>query len=42
MTLPTPHAVIFDWDDTIIDSWGPTLVALNMALVQMGGERVVG
>ena len=25
MTIPKPRAVIFDWDDTIIDSWGPSL-----------------
>ncbi|MBU6475262.1 MAG: HAD-IA family hydrolase [Alphaproteobacteria bacterium] len=38
MTLPKPRAVIFDWDDTIIDSWGPTLRALNAALAAMGEE----
>jgi phosphoglycolate phosphatase len=36
MTIPTPRAVIFDWDDTIIDSWGPSLKSLNTALVAMG------
>lgn len=36
ITLPTPRAVIFDWDDTIINSWGPTLKALNKALTEMG------
>ncbi len=36
MTLPKPKAVIFDWDDTIIDSWGLSLEALNTALVAMG------
>ena len=36
--LPTPRAVIFDWDDTIINSWTPTLKALNAALVAMGEQ----
>lgn len=36
MTLPKPKAVIFDWDDTIIDSWGLSLAALNKALEAMG------
>ncbi len=36
MTISKPHAVIFDWDDTIIDSWGPSLKSLNTALVAMG------
>ena len=36
MTIPKPRAVIFDWDDTIIDSWGPSLKSLNKALVAMG------
>ena len=36
MTLPIPRAVIFDWDDTIINSWTPTLKALNKALIEMG------
>lgn len=36
MTLSKPRAVIFDWDDTIIDSWGLSLAALNKALTAMG------
>ncbi len=36
MTLPKPRAVIFDWDDTIIDSWGPSLQSLNVTLAAMG------
>ena len=36
MTLPKPKAVIFDWDDTIVDSWYTALEALNTALVAMG------
>ena len=36
MTLPKPRAVIFDWDDTIVDSWTTALEALNAALTGMG------
>lgn len=36
MTLLKPKAVIFDWDDTIVDSWPTSLQALNTALVAMG------
>lgn len=38
MTLPKPKAVIFDWDDTIVDSWPMALQALNTALTSMGHE----
>ena len=38
MTLSKPKAVIFDWDDTIVDSWKTSLEALNTALVAMGHE----
>ncbi len=34
--LPRPRAVIFDWDDTIVDNWPLALEALNTALVHMG------
>ena len=33
---PKPRAVLFDWDDTIIDVWQTTLEARNIALSQMG------
>jgi phosphoglycolate phosphatase len=36
MKLPKPKAVIFDWDDTVVDSWSTALQALNAALVGMG------
>lgn len=36
MTLPRPKAVIFDWDDTIVDNWPLALDALNETLVHMG------
>lgn len=36
MTLEKPKAVLFDWDDTIIDSWNLSLESLNAALTAMG------
>jgi phosphoglycolate phosphatase len=37
INLPKPVAVIFDWDDTIVDSWQTAMIALNAALTGMGG-----
>jgi phosphoglycolate phosphatase len=36
--VPRPRAVIFDWDDTIVDNWPLALEALNAALTHMGLE----
>lgn len=36
MTILKPRAVIFDWDDTIVDTWPIALQALNTALLAMG------
>jgi phosphoglycolate phosphatase len=37
MTEPVrPKAVIFDWDDTLVDTWDVVRAALNAALVHMG------
>lgn len=33
-----PRAVIFDWDNTLIDSWGTIQQALNATLLAMGHE----
>jgi phosphoglycolate phosphatase len=33
-----PRAVIFDWDNTLIDSWGTIRQSLNATLVAMGHE----
>lgn len=38
MTLQKPRAVIFDWDDTLVDNWDTAFKALNAALVHMGAE----
>lgn len=35
MTLPRPSAVLFDWDDTIVDNFDIAVQALNAALVAM-------
>lgn len=36
--LPKPRAVVFDWDDTIVDNWLSAFKALNTTLVHMGAE----
>lgn len=36
--LPRPRAVLFDWDDTIVDNWDTAFRALNTALEHMGVE----
>ncbi|MBT6116871.1 MAG: HAD hydrolase-like protein, partial [Rhodospirillaceae bacterium] len=38
MTAERPEAVIFDWDDTLIDNWGAIRNALNAAFSAMGHE----
>ena len=38
MTLDRPAALIFDWDNTLVDSWGTIHAALNTMFVQMGHE----
>ena len=34
-----PKAIIFDWDDTLIDNWQAIHAALNLTLNTMGHER---
>jgi phosphoglycolate phosphatase len=36
MRLPAPRAILFDWDNTLVDAWGTIQLALNAALVAMG------
>jgi phosphoglycolate phosphatase len=36
MTLPRPKAVLFDWDDTIVDNWHTAFAAINTTLEHMG------
>jgi phosphoglycolate phosphatase len=36
--IPKPRAILFDWDDTLIDNWRPIHTALNVTLTAMGHE----
>ncbi len=36
--IPSPKAVIFDWDDTLVDTWPVTRAAMNTMLVKMGHQ----
>lgn len=38
MTQTRPRALLFDWDNTLIDSWGSIHHALNVTLEAMGHE----
>lgn len=38
LNLPKPKAVIFDWDNTLVDTWPLIQGALDVALVAMGHE----
>ena len=35
---PTPRAVLFDWDNTLVDSWGTIHLALTRTFEAMGKE----
>lgn len=35
-TPPRPRAILFDWDNTLVDNWGAIHAALNSALSAMG------
>ncbi|MGE0733274.1 MAG: HAD family hydrolase [Alphaproteobacteria bacterium] len=36
--LPAPKAILFDWDNTLVDNWATIAEALNVALTAMGHE----
>jgi phosphoglycolate phosphatase len=36
--LSLPRAILFDWDNTLVDNWGVIRAALNAALTAMGHE----
>ncbi len=38
MTLARPRALLFDWDNTLVDTWGAIQHALNVTLEAMGHE----
>lgn len=33
---PAPSAILFDWDNTLVDNWGAIHAALNLTLAAMG------
>ncbi|MGE5538623.1 MAG: HAD family hydrolase [Gemmatimonas sp.] len=35
-SLPRPKAILFDWDNTLVDNWGAIHSAINLTLVAMG------
>lgn len=35
-SLPQPHAVLFDWDNTLVENWLTVQAALNVALAEAG------
>ncbi len=37
-TLPKPRAILFDWDNTLVDSWPTIHEAMNTTLYAMGHE----
>src|SRR5208282_4381923 len=39
MKLPFPKAVIFDWDNTLVDTWPIIHAAINATLAEMGHEQ---
>jgi phosphoglycolate phosphatase len=38
MTLLAPAAILFDWDNTLVDSWSTIHDALNLMLVELGHQ----
>lgn len=36
--LERPRAILFDWDNTLVDNWGVIRAALNAALTAMGHD----
>ncbi|GGF14851.1 haloacid dehalogenase [Aliidongia dinghuensis] len=38
MGVGRPSALVFDWDNTLVDSWGTIHAALNTMFVQMGHD----
>jgi phosphoglycolate phosphatase len=36
--LPRPRAVLFDWDNTLVDNWATIAEAFNTTLIAMGHE----
>jgi phosphoglycolate phosphatase len=36
LSLPAPKAIIFDWDNTLVDSWACIQASMNATLIAMG------
>src|SRR3954453_5361092 len=34
--ITRPHAILFDWDNTLVDSWATIHEALNVVMAAMG------
>jgi phosphoglycolate phosphatase len=39
-TLPPPSAILFDWDNTLVENWRNIHAALNAALADAGKEQL--
>lgn len=39
MTLPSPHAILFDWDNTLVNTWPTIHEALNHCMRAMGHDE---
>jgi phosphoglycolate phosphatase len=39
MTLPAPKAILFDWDNTLVNTWPTIHAALNHCLREMGHDE---
>ena len=37
--LPKPKAIIFDWDNTLVDTWPLIHQAINITLEKMGKKK---
>lgn len=38
LRLPPPRAIVFDWDNTLVDTWPVITAAMNVTLLAMGYE----
>lgn len=37
-SLPRPRAILFDWDNTLVDNWGAIHASINRTLTAMGHQ----
>lgn len=38
LRLPPPRAIVFDWDNTLVDTWPVITATMNVTLIAMGHE----